>query len=971
MSATKTSACVSEPELVPNAQPEPGGSSSIVPWDDLSEWFSPLRPQHDIEAEQALADFEQRTFERTRPVTLARYVLRRRIGMGAHGVVYEAYDPQLDRKVAIKVLRGSTSSERHDRMLAEARSLARLVHPNVVTVHDVGVASSPEPSSPGANTNPAVFIVMELVPGGTLEQWLVPRRPWPQILGRLLEAGHGLQAAHSAGVVHRDFKPANVLRGDDGRVRVSDFGLALSTPGPDEHGPARNGFPAPAGGTPLYMSPELVATGRASPASDQYAFCVAAWEALLGHAPAPPGVPSGATRSRGDRSRIPRALSRALRRGLDPDPGQRWPSMERLLAALRAVPRRRRQRRIAAGLVVILGGTAAMVGAHGDRRSCASTVGVDDPPGAPERLHAITRAWSSRAAFERESLGRAIARVDAHRTGWSAAAAEVCAGVDEPTGDRLAALACLQQARDDLRASLDILALPEAIDPIDPIDVVAGLPAPGGCLEVDQSARQSLPPPGIQDEVTAARQTLATARARYRAGRLEGAAALARPVVAEAERLHYPLLGFEARFILAAVEQGTPGEVDKGVERARAVANEALESGHDEIGVRALVSAADSLPMINGRVQDSLELVQLAESIARRASLSPRVHEAIDHARISTLSLAHRYAEVIEDYERRRAALPPDDVFTHITAASAYSHLGRDDDADRTAQLGMDRARALFGPNHIHALTAQHGLANIRAKHDAQAASELHRDVLRRLDQGAGRRPALWFASTNDLANALISTRDFEEAEATFRALADAIVLRYGDDALEHALVLNNLARVLIKRGRHEEAIGVARGTLAVRERRLPPDHYHVGASASRLGWALVAGGHYEEAKPHLEHAVEIWRGISPTMPRLANPMQAIARAEIELGRPEAALGWVDRGLEVLGATGQAGRGLAHLHMLQARAHWDLGDEARARDIVREANLEHWGAKPVEPPLSSLVDGLLADGVLLGRGVQR
>ena len=165
---------------------------------------------------------------------IERYLIVGVLGAGAIGVVHAAYDPQLRRRVALKVLRPSASAAGAPDLLREARAMAMLQHPNVIAVHDVGDAGG------------RLFVAMELVDGMTLRQWLARSRSPAEAIAALVQAGRGLAAAHAAGLVHRDFKPDNVLVGHDGRVRVTDFGLARL--GDDRD--------ARRAGTPAYMAPE-------------------------------------------------------------------------------------------------------------------------------------------------------------------------------------------------------------------------------------------------------------------------------------------------------------------------------------------------------------------------------------------------------------------------------------------------------------------------------------------------------------------------------------------------------------------------------------------------------------------------------------------------------------------------------------------------------------------------------------------
>ena len=321
------------------------------------------------------------------PARAGRFELLRSLGSGGMGTVYLARDPQLGRKVALKVLR----PDLHDasvaaRLQREAIALARLSHPNVVGVHEVG------------NVDGEPFVAMEYVPGGDLAKWLhdhpeASRPRTAQGLSILLEAGRGLAAAHGAGLVHRDFKPSNVLLGDDGRARVADFGLAHAQGlGDDPHdaattgdgcdatdAPTRSLGAAEGGptqsqpatnqdrltltgtimGTPRFMSPEQQRGGVVGAASDQFSFCVTAWLVLYGATPwpafpvasEPPSPPPGA----------PSWQVAVLLRGLAEDPADRYPDMNALLAALAHDPTRRRRAMVGSG-VVLVAATSGLAG---------------------------------------------------------------------------------------------------------------------------------------------------------------------------------------------------------------------------------------------------------------------------------------------------------------------------------------------------------------------------------------------------------------------------------------------------------------------------------------------------------------------------------------------------------------------------------------------------------------------------------
>ena len=381
-----------------------------------SEWDPPPAPadsdgrgsSRDPDAEAMLRRIAGRLLgERPEAVRIGRFRVLETLGEGGMGVVYAAEDAKLDRRVAIKTIRGDIlrgQPGERARLLREARALARLSHPNVVQVYEVGETAS------------GVFVVMELVRGTTLREWLEAPRPLDAILGCFLEAGRGLDAAHRAGIVHRDFKPSNALVGADGRVRIVDFGLArpdctpedaTSPPVTREDRRGERTLPAGAqGGTPAYMSPEQILGVSCDARSDQFSFCVALYEALYRKLPFAPGELAARLRDPDLHAArelpagpAPRWLREVLTRGLAVRPEDRYPSMTALLATLEGTPRRRRRAFGAAvGALVVAG---------------AVTTGValtSSPPSSSVRARRIASTMSGPSRNEPRSSGRSPGR---------------------------------------------------------------------------------------------------------------------------------------------------------------------------------------------------------------------------------------------------------------------------------------------------------------------------------------------------------------------------------------------------------------------------------------------------------------------------------------------------------------------------------------------------------------------------------
>lgn len=353
---------------------------------------SDLTPEELAAADTAIGHAAAPIVEEARPErllsgsVLGRYIVLDLLATGGLGQVYVAYDPDLDRKVALKLLRPLANAKTPDAqaqrwLLREAQAMAKLSHPNVVPVHDVGTHAA------------GVFIAMELIEGRTLSRWLrESTRTWKEVRDLLLGAGEGLVAAHEAGLVHRDFKPSNILVGDDGRVRVVDFGLARAVAGPtvDPEEPSAQSSPkrqqtatphllgealtepGTVVGTPPFMSAEQFRGHNVGPWSDQFAFCATLFLGLYGVRPYPErdidrlrtSILEGKIRPPPADANVPDWLHRVVLKGLDTLPQKRYASMRELLEALVKDRRSRKRQWAALSLAVVLSAGAAGVAAY-------------------------------------------------------------------------------------------------------------------------------------------------------------------------------------------------------------------------------------------------------------------------------------------------------------------------------------------------------------------------------------------------------------------------------------------------------------------------------------------------------------------------------------------------------------------------------------------------------------------------------
>jgi hypothetical protein len=501
------------------------------------------------------------------------------LGAGAMGVVYAAYDPELDRKVAVKLLLpGRGGGDGKARLLREAQAMAQLSHPNVVAVHDVG------------EHDQSVYVAMDFVKGETLRAWLSrERRGWKDVLAMVVQAGRGLAAAHEAGLVHRDFKPDNVLVDEKGRAMVTDFGLVRASAAASRGGEAPSTEQSGAladvmsrqgalVGTPAYMAPEQFTSAEVDARADQFALCVALWEGLYAARPfvgdslieLATAVIEGTLREPPRTSKVPLWLRRAVRRGLSVDPAARWPSVNALLTELGRGQARahRRAAAFALGFVAVAG-----VGAEGLRRTAvAREVTACDEAGG-----SIAEVWPGRGDAVRTALRDAMLAtgtsyapttaenvqpwLDAWARTWQDARTQTCRHrtVDEIWGEELAARAdeCLDERRGDFVALIEELTAADATVVQKAVAAAAGLARIDPCTDPAALAQRPALPSKLREDVTRVRAAISRASALDRAGKPTASVTAGEAALTSAESLGWAPLRAQARLALGRALQRT------------------------------------------------------------------------------------------------------------------------------------------------------------------------------------------------------------------------------------------------------------------------------------------------------------------------------------------------------------------------------------------------------------------------------
>jgi eukaryotic-like serine/threonine-protein kinase len=812
-----------------------------------------------------------------RGASIGRYVVLGLVGRGGMGEVYAAYDPELDRRVAVKLLRvkpghGVTHTEGRQRTLREGQAIARLSHPNVVVVFDVGTFED------------KVFIAMEFVEGNNVTHWLqAAPRTWQEVLKVFVAAGRGLAAAHEKGIVHRDFKPDNVMVGRGGQVRVTDFGLArqlsptpptgvaqapipkpvrLLTPLPEKEyttdtmvlegmaGPpavlpgtrsSNSGAldmkltrPGAMIGTPVYMAPEQFLGLPTDERSDQFSFCISLYEALYGERPfmgedvnrlaanvvhevirpAPPG------------SKVPPWLRKIVLRGLKSKYAERWPSMEELLGALEKNPnaRRRKWALISGTLVLVAGlgfGLRSIV--TESRNLCVGgperLAGVWDfaPPGEPEppRQAQIRRAFiqtgKSYAPDVFNTVNRALTTYAQH---WTAMYKDACEAT-HVRGDQSSEvldlrMSCLQERLGGMRALTDVFA--EATGEVveNAVSAANSLPSLDRCADVPL-LRAIIEPPADTNgraKVPELRRRGAEIKARFDAGRFKETLKETPELVADAR-----VVGYRPVLAETLLRVGSMYAKAGDLVQAEKVLTESFwvadSSRHDEVRAEAAANLVFVVGYRQARFAEGHRWATAADSILQRIG----GHDVLRAWLLNDLGLVH--------------------------------HLEGDEDQ---AVQAMKRALALkekaLGPEHPDVSRSEGNLGMF-----LQALGR-HQDALAHLTRARAAEEKSLGQSHPEVAIALVNTGE----------------------------ILNALGRTVEARHAYERAA-------AIWESELGPNHLDLAFALTGIGLSYLGEGNPSAALVPLERAQEIRQAQEKQPATRAETSFALARALWESGR--------------------------------------------------------------------------------------
>jgi tetratricopeptide (TPR) repeat protein len=854
-----------------------------------------------------------------RGATVGRYIVLDRLGAGGMGVVYSAYDPELDRKLAIKLLhpeRGADSgkSEGRARLMREAKALARLAHPNVVTVHDVG--------SLGAQ----LFVAMELIDGRTLSAWLAEEKPgWRAILDAYRPAGQALAAAHRLGIVHRDFKPDNVLIDRSGRVRVVDFGLARTSgaaetttdaPGVDGAAPldavtalTHSGSLL---GTPAYMAPEQHLGLPAGAAADQFSFCVSLYQALwherpfagetLGELRAT--VMAGRVREPPANAHAPLWLFRIIATGLRPAADQRHPSMEALLAALDRDPARARRRGLIAVAALMLLAVAA-VGLVRARASWGVCRGAEQKLAGvwdPERRRAVHAALlATRTPFAEAAFVAVAGALDQYTRAWTAMYTDACEAT-RVRGDQSEEVMelraeCLDGRRAEVRALVDVLAQADAQVAERAAQAAQRLPGLDECRNAEALRQVVRPPTGAEAHarVAALRTRLADAEARTRAGRYADARQRAEAVVADARALGYAPVQAEALIVRGEIEWRT-GDPRAAVATLLDAAAAADAGRHDHARARALGEVefvlADRLPSH----AEAHRYDELARAAMARAGGDPQLELRLDDYAACVLYGEGRYGDALalekRVLARREQTLGPDapDVGESLVAVGEMArHTGDFAQAIASLRRAVAIYEKAYGTNHPTVALAWNDLgAALAQQRDYHGALDAYQKALAIREVALGPEHFETAVTLGNLADKYATLGDPARA---LPLLERALAIKVRSVGAGHASVAfteEQLADVLMSLGRLDDALAHAERGLAIRERGFGPEHPLVGEMLTVVGKVRLLRHESAEALPPLERAVAILEHHEADPGLLPEARFTLARALVQAGRDRA-----------------------------------------------------------------------------------
>ncbi len=897
--------------------------------------------------------------------SLGRLEIGEILGQGAFGVVVAAFDPQLKRKLAIKLLKpevfeSKSGRDAHKRLLREARAMAKISHANVVTVHDIGTVDA------------QVYIAMEFVEGGNLSQWLSEEsRSWQEIVAVFLQAGRGLAAAHREGLVHRDFKPDNVLVNPKGEVRVADFGLVsisekrgealasgdLNLQRSSSSGDLNLTHAGSLMGTALFMSPEQHLGDEVTPASDQFSFCVALYTALYKRGPFPArnykelrkAVIMGEVLAPPSTTSIPKWLHAVLRKGLSLEVEDRYSSMPQLLEALASDPssRLRSRRRWTGGsIAVVLAIGLLLWSQRSETQVCqdaaASLAKIWDGP----------RKRDINAVFARErssDYSRFEDTVTGYTSRWVSVRTQVCEAThlrgeqSEQLLDRR--MGCLNQQLHYLESVLAQVAAGASGETIDSaLKVSSSLKDPAGCVErAGTASRMPLPDdPAARDVIASANKVVDQAQAHMDLGAQARAVEILESLLQQ--DLDYAPTLARATSILGKSKVDL-GQIDAGEQYLRQSIEEGTRAGDDGLVANSWLA----LMHLDGTLREDYargyENGRMAGLAMVRGQAGPVALALLERSRASIMIFEGKSGEALKLLESILATVEKEGTESEIselrtTLGDAASAESKFEDALAHYKLALAHIESVLGPNHPENIYILNNMAvAMKGNGDIEGAGSALERSLSLTERSYGKSVRAVVPILINLGNIYRRGGDLDAAKAT---LQRAIVVGEATTEEGHPMVtksMMNLGIVLASQEDYAGATEAFRTVLTRAEASFSEDHPDKAKALNNLGESLFLEKKYDESLPYTLLALEMKVRIhGDAHPRIASTVLSLGNLYLAMGEEGKAESHLERALAIfVDAAGEKHPRTILALSLLGRLHASTGAAGKAIHYLERA----------------------------------
>jgi eukaryotic-like serine/threonine-protein kinase len=939
----------------PDMTPDVDGTLSESP--DVGALARLIPRRDELEAGRVFASLHERMFGSADRVTIGRFEVIGRLGAGAMGVVYAARDPRLDRDVALKVLRGEhRAGEAAARLLREAKALARLRHPHVVTILEIGTHDD------------GLFIAMDRVEGQTLRAWLRDAPPWPRIVDVFVQAGRGLAAAHAADLVHRDFKPDNVLVDQQGQAKVVDFGLARdgglagisherSLEDTEPGDLTRTGALV---GTPAYMAPEAF-RGDSDARSDQFSFCASLYEALYGVRPftGPTGLLLLEAIERGQLEKplvghsAPKWLRRIVVRGLAADPAHRFESMEALLTAIEE-----RQRRRSAFMIggtglggLVLGGLAVSASAlgQGDDRCKHAALAMNDVWSDSQRASTRQAFVTTGVGYADETWHRVERTLDGYAQAWAAMRISSCTATQRgEQSDSLHDLrmTCLDRRLHAVRSMLELFAEADRDLVARAVETVRGLPQLEPCTDEHALRETERRGPGLELQAQAEllHERLATVHVRKHAGQYGAALVEAEAIARQADDDALHDVAALAHLLVAQLQDKLE-DFESAAQAAKHAVLAADAAGDDQVRARAvtwLVSIEGKQHAISAghewvRMGQAL-LARLDQPIALRASLAEHEAMLLHHAGHFEDSV-RRHREALDLQSQYLAADDLQLAATHHNLASTLGELSRLDEALDSLERVLEIRIAALGERHPSVARAMNSIASMLTDQGrfAEATEHLEKAIDIGTESLGPDHPFVGDALIH-LGNVIAQGPEPMASLPHYERGIAVLESSKGAEDIRVAYALGNYGRVLWGTGQLQEAQQVLERSLRIQEKVTGPEHVNLMYVLNTLSQTMLGLERHAQAREAAERGLAVAvAGLGEDHPMVAQLLLTLAQIHRESDQPELAIDPLERALAIHERTNvrRAERGPVAFGL--AEVLWNAGETARAIALAQSA----------------------------------